>query len=442
MTSRRRNYGLRKVCGCGRGRWPKCPHAWHFSYKPRGGPRYRFSLDAELGWHIGSKTEAEKISIDLRSAINAGTFRRAAASSAPVLPTPSVPMVVTLDQFAAVYIERVSKANGKASWKDDAYLLATVRGHRTTDGRRLGEWALSAITEDELEAFLAAQRAAGRAASTLNHLVQILKAAFRWAARKGYLARSPVSDESALKRVKLARRTRRVTPDEETALLSAAGALTRDAGVRLSGLIIAAIETGCRRGELLGLQRADVDPNRRELTIRAENAKNGNDRTVPISTRLAALLQMADTDPAGRTYPPTAYVFGALGGPVKTIKKAWETCVLRAHGHEPAWTKGGRLSEESRAALAGINLHFHDLRHEAGSRWLEAGMPLHHIKEILGHKNISQTDTYLNASRIATQESMRRFDAQRGKLVAKAPTIEHRPLCQDETEKTSKDRLH
>lgn len=242
--------------------------------------------------------------------------------------------------------------------------------------------------------------------------------------------------------MKLAQRTRRVTLDEETALLSAAGALTRDAGVRLSGLIVAAIETGCRRGELLGLQWADLDPNRRELTIRAENAKNGTDRTVPISARLKALLQMADTDPAGRTYPPTAYVFGTLGGPVQNIKKAWETCVLRAHGRKPAWTKGGRLSAASRAALAGINLHFHDLRHEAGSRWLEAGMPLHHIKEILGHKNISQTDTYLNATRLETQASMRRFDAQRGKLVAKTATIEHWPSRHGETEETAKDHLH
>ena len=69
-------------------------------------------------------------------------------------------------------------------------------------------------------------------------------------------------------------------------------------------------------------------------------------------------------------------------------------------------------------------------------------MPLHHIKEILGHKNISQTDTYLNANRLETQASMRRFDAQRGKLVAKAPAIEHRPLCHDEAEETGKDHLH
>ena len=51
---------------------------------------------------------------------------------------------------------------------------------------------------------------------------------------------------------------------------------------------------------------------------------------------------------------------------------------------------------------------FHDLRHEAGSRWLEAGMPLHHVKELLGHANISTTDTYLNAGRVHLHESMPR----------------------------------
>src|SRR6476661_679748 len=78
MSSRRRNFGLRKLCECAPARWPKCPHPWHFSYKPRGGTRYRFSLDAEVGRHIEGKTEAERIANDFRTAINAGTFRRAA----------------------------------------------------------------------------------------------------------------------------------------------------------------------------------------------------------------------------------------------------------------------------------------------------------------------------------------------------------------------------
>jgi len=449
MSPRARHHSVRKVCGCGWRRWPKCPHAWYFSYKPRGGPRYRFSLDAELGGHIGSKTDAEKAATDLRSAINAGTFKRAAEVrqertelAAAEAARPAATAAVTLDRFVAVYIERGPKASGKATWKDDEYLLGTLCAHRTADGRRLGEWSLAAITEDELEAFHAAKRTAGRAASTLNHLVQVIKAALRWAARKGYVARSPVSDGSALKRTKLAQRARRLTPERETALLAAAGALTRGAGVRLSGLIIAALETGCRRGELLGLLWADVNMERRELRVRAENAKSRDARTVPISTRLAAVLQMANLDPAGRRYPPTAHVFSALGEPVKTIKRAWETCVLRAHGYEPQWLKGGKLSAESRATLAEINLHFHDLRHEAGSRWLEAGMPLHHIKEILGHANISQTDTYLNAGRIALQDSMRRFDAARGKPVAKSPVTEHRPVGHDGPDQAQKDPLH
>src|SRR5262249_13993752 len=151
---------------------------------------------------------------------------------------------VTPGTFVPVYVERGPRASGKTSWKDDEYLLGTLRSYQARDGRRLGDWPLLAITEDELEAFHAAQRAAGRAASTLNHLVQVIKAAFRWAVRKGYLSRSPISDESALKRTKHAQRTRRLTPDEETKLLAAAGALTRGAGVRLSGLIVAALETG------------------------------------------------------------------------------------------------------------------------------------------------------------------------------------------------------
>ena len=43
-------------------------------------------------------------------------------------------------------------------------------------------------------------------------------------------------------------------------------------------------------------------------------------------------------------------------------------------------------------------------------------VPLHHVKEMLGHANISQTDTYLNAGRVALRESMQRIDtARRGK---------------------------
>jgi integrase len=58
------------------------------------------------------------------------------------------------------------------------------------------------------------------------------------------------------------------------------------------------------------------------------------------------------------------------------------------------------LARESRTALRAIDLYFHDLRHEAGSRMLEAGWPLHHVQRMLGHADVKQTATYLNAERV------------------------------------------
>jgi hypothetical protein len=78
MLKRHHNDGIRKLRDCSRRNWPKCTHPWHFNYKPRGGKPWRFSLDAEIGKHIESKTDAETIAGDIRAAINAGTYVRAA----------------------------------------------------------------------------------------------------------------------------------------------------------------------------------------------------------------------------------------------------------------------------------------------------------------------------------------------------------------------------
>jgi integrase len=148
-----------------------------------------------------------------------------------------------------------------------------------------------------------------------------------------------------------------VLPDEEQRLLNAAGTVKHGAGVRLQWLIIAAIETGCRRGELLSLRWADVNLPKRTLLVRAVVVgakKTDRARLLPVSTRLAG-----------------AHVFGALGEQLKDIKKAWETAVLRSACHDPEWVRSA-LAAESRRHLAAVDLHFHDLRHEAGCRWLSA----------------------------------------------------------------------
>lgn len=96
------------------------------------------------------------------------------------------------------------------------------------------------------------------------------------------------------------------------------------------------------------------------------------------------------------------------------LQRHGRTTVLKAHGHTPVWVKGvHRLAPESRAVYQTIDLKFHDLRHEAGSRWLEAGIPLHHVKALLGHANVATTDTYLSADRVHLHESMERAEAGR-----------------------------
>src|SRR5207245_2478569 len=64
---------------------------------------------------------------------------------------------------------------------------------------------------------------------------------------------------------------------------------------------------------------------------RAGTPKTGRSGLLPMSARLAAVLDMAKLDPASREYPPSAYVFGDLGARIVNFSKALETAVLRAH---------------------------------------------------------------------------------------------------------------
>jgi integrase len=117
----------------------------------------------------------------------------------------------------------------------------------------------------------------------------------------------------------------------------------------------------------------------------------------------------------------------------RNVKRAWETAVLKAHGRDPEWCSG-TLTAASRDALRAIDLHFHDLRHETGSRWLEAGWPLHKVRDMLGHATIDQTDTYLNAGRLRPHEEMQRFDGIRCNPVAKREHSEQ-PLDRNDEKK-------
>jgi len=411
----------------------KCPHPWHFNFSWRGTP-YRFSLSRYAGKEIASKTEAETVADDIRSKIRAGTFTPPWSAPAVSQPVNADPGVVSLETFAELFIERYSKDRGKASWRDDEYMVKQLVSFHVIDNCRIGDKPIQAVTEDDLEAFVKHLVTLGRAASTRNHYVQLIRAMSRWAVRKGYRMTPLVHDDSdVVRRRKETQRHRRLEPGEEERLLAAAEP-------HLRAVIIAALETCCRQGELLSLRWVDVSLARGEIVLRAELTKDREKRVIPISSRLGEVLDMRRNDPDGRPLPPMAYVFGdEIGRRIGHVRRAWQTAVLKAHGHQPVWIwkkkrgpndKGStRLSPESEAAYHAIDLHFHDLRHEAGSRLLEAGWPVHHVQHMLGHASLQQTSTYLNATLQGLHESMRTLEESRKscKFVASEPARGHRP---------------
>jgi hypothetical protein len=159
----------------------------------------------------------------------------------------------------------------------------------------------------------------------------------------------------------------------------------------------------------------DVSLTRGQLTIRAETTKTRTMRQVPISTRLLAVLKMIEHDPAGNPHKPTAHVFGdKIGRKVCDPKKAWLAC----------------------CKAAGIT----DLRHEAGSRMLEQGWPLHHVQQMLGHQDAKTTSIYLNATVQELTDSMRRYGTGGESLheLAHESGVEPPPNVQPNSEPASK----
>ena len=120
-------------------------------------------------------------------------------------------------------------------------------------------------------------------------------------------------------------------------------------------VIVFAIETGMRRGEILGLQWEHVDLDRRIAYLPL--TKNGSSREVPLSTKAAEVLaRQRQRNDTPSPFPVTA------------------------NGFRLAWDRLRR-----RAGL--VDLRFHDLRHEAISRFFELGLNIPEVAVISGHKD-------------------------------------------------------
>ncbi len=262
--------------------------------------------------------------------------------------------------------------------------------------KRLGKLTTSMLAPTDVVAYrdarLREQASAGTVRAELNLLSVILGHAISEWGVQGL--RNVVRD--VRKPTLPPGRDRRVSELELQHLLVAASHAPADrpheAPARgLAPLIVLAVETSMRLGELVGLHWDYVDLKHR--TAHLPKTKNGHARTVALSSRACkALDELAlDRRPDGKVFDWARS---------DSVSHPFRRCVDRAQAqYLKKCTEDGEQPDPKFLA----NIRFHDLRHEATTRLLEAGLSISETASMTGHRSLAalQRYTHIEARKVA-----------------------------------------
>lgn len=237
----------------------------------------------------------------------------------------------------------------------------------------ISEYHLTSLRSSDIAKFRDNLLADGKAPTTIRNLTTIISQVYEKARTEWGMEglRNPVRGLPMPKhrpgRNRRLVRHKDAAKDEEARLLQAAAA---SSSPWMKPVIIVALETGMRLGEILSLQRNHVDFKKRVAHL--PETKNGAARNVPLSTRAMTAIKDAPASVGGLVFPIDVVKFE---NSFRTIRK--------------------------KAGLE--DFRFHDLRHEATSRLFERGLQLEEVAEITGHKtwNMLRRYTHLKAEDIA-----------------------------------------
>jgi integrase len=260
---------------------------------------------------------------------------------------------------------------------------------------------LNAVKLSEINAFLVERWRSGRlkdgkAPTTVNRDLNTLRGALSRAVDWGLLKAHPLSRVKASKTDKRGI-VRYLSADEEDRLLKAlAGRDDRRRAERaranrwraergyplwpaygtfsdhMTPLVITALHTGLRRGELFGLRWRDIDLVAARLTVRGEEAKSGQTRHVPLNAKALEALKTWHKESA--TNDADAFAFpGDDGAALVDIKRSWGKVLTAA-----------KITD----------FRFHDCRHSFASKLVMAGVDLNTVRELLGHADIKMVLRY------------------------------------------------
>jgi integrase len=228
-------------------------------------------------------------------------------------------------------------------------------------------------------------RGKGDKPSTINRKVHFLKAAVTLAVRRGYIAANPIGEVERVSDPS-PETWRFLTEEEVDSLLG----VLRDGlrvkversngrsyhikagqNIPLYSLVVGLLNTGARLGEVLSLVWRDVDMKRGVVSIlttkHAARGRKAKVRRIPMNQTLRELLEGLQAESGGK---PDEKVFCI---PRNNLRRKFErACDLAEIGH----------------------CRIHDLRHTAASFMVARGVPLHVVKEVLGHSTIQTTMRY------------------------------------------------
>jgi integrase len=338
--------------------------------------------------------------VALSDARDAAQHRRAKAALGEAIPARKPTSDITLREFLDKHYE---------SW-----MKATHRG-RAGQVERI-RWAfkdlldqkLSEITTGRVERWRATRRNQQRrlqspektpprsvSRATMNRDIQALRAALARATEWGPLSMNPLArmkqsteDENSIIRY-LSRdeeeRLRKALADRDDSRRAArksANEWRRQRGYEpwpehgtytdyVTPLVLVALNTGLRRGELLQLRWRDIELLHKNLTVRGEGAKTGQTRHVPLNSEIVQVLR--SWKPADVEADWCVFSGSTSTTPLTEARKAWKAIITAA--------KIGRF-------------RFHDLRHTFASKLVMAGVDLNTVRELPGHKKISMTLRY------------------------------------------------
>lgn len=251
-----------------------------------------------------------------------------------------------------------------------------------------GNMAVGAITPGDIEKYVVQRRKTIKhrpkckhvdctcpslAPATVNRERAVLSKALNMALRRGLIDRNPVQAVRPLKENNT--RERYLESTEEAKLLAAAQDWLRPT-------IIVALQTGMRLGEILAIQRGDIDKSRRML--RVPKTKSGKPRHVPLNETVFKTLEAIP-----------AFVGKGGASPFVFVNRETE----KPYAPDSVTSAFRRTVASAGLAVSGPDkITFHTLRHTVVSRLVAAGVPDRKIMKLVGHSTQAMVSRYAHLS--------------------------------------------